>query len=439
MLKQIYISLIVIFALISCSSIVFADFEAEYEINIAKGVSKLNSKDYGDAIELFNAALKASPDDSKAMLMLGISLSRKGRLNEAEDVLKKVLNKQYETARTNYELGVVKYKEGDYASAKEYFGQAERLSGDASLNASIKLFMTDMEGGAKRKRYNLAATLGLQYDSNVPLDSKNEPRQWKHYSDMRTIFYLKGNYAIIESPLRLTAGYSFYQSLHLRLSSLNVQNHNFELKGEYSPVNKVTFEGKYNFDYTYLGSDAYSRMHTLSPSVRLMLIKNMPTKLVYSYSKRGFFDTKKTSDNNDRSGNMNSYGIEQKISLLESLYFTLGYYHEKNNTQEPGDSFRGNKYICSVNYEYAKKLTVKGRFEYYDRDYLGETEWEDPIFTINRKTRHDITRTYGVTATMPISPLLSVSLDQTFINNSSNIYFADYTRSITGIFLTARF
>lgn len=439
MFKRIYISIVAIFALAAFSSLAFAELDTEYEVNIAKGVSKLNNKDYNDAIELFSAALKLYPEDSKAMLMLGISLSRKGSLEESEEVLKKVLGKQYETARTNYELGVVKYKQGDYDSAKEFFNQAERLSEDASLNTSIKSFMADMESGDKRKKFNIAATLGLQYDSNVPIDSKTGPREWKYYSDIRTIFYLKGDYAIIESPVRLMAGYSFYQSLHHRLSSLNVQNHEFELKGEYSPVNKIMFEGKYLFDYTYLGSDAYSRMHTLSPSVRLTLIENMPTKLVYSYSKRGFFDIEKADNNNHRSGEKNSYGIEQTIPVIEGLFFNLGYYHERNNAEKAENSFKANKYICSVNYEYAKKFTVSAKAEYYDRHFSGKTEWYPSFFTTKQRNRNDITRTLGITITKPISPLLSVSFDQTFINNSSNISFTDYKRSVTGIFLTARF
>lgn len=438
MLKKIYILMIVILALVAFSSLAFAELDAEYEVNIAKGVSKLNNKDYNDAIELFNAALKSFPDDSKAMLMLGISLSRKGSLEEAEEVLKKVLGKRYETARTNYELGVVKYKQGDYDAANEYLGQAERLSEDASLNKSIKSFMADMESGDKRKRFNLSATMGLQYDSNVPLDSEEGSSEPQHQSDIRTVFYMKGDYAIIESPVRLTTGYSLYQSMHSRLSSFNIQNHQFELKGEYSPVNKVMLEGKYLFDYTYLGSDAYSRMHTLSPSVTLKLIKNMPTKLVYSFSKRAFFATEKASDNSGRNGEKHSYGIEQKIPVIKDLFLKLGYSFENNNAndEEEEESFKANKIDCSVNYNYDKKFYVSAKAEYYDRHFSGKTKWDNPVI---RRNRNDITRTFGVTITKPISPLISVSLNQTFIRNSSTISFTRYSRSITGIFLTARF
>ncbi|MEW6110361.1 MAG: tetratricopeptide repeat protein [Nitrospirota bacterium] len=444
MFRRAFLLIFIIISAIILSDISSAGIDPEYELNMSKGVSRLNSREYEDAIAIFKDILMKFPEDPDAMLMLGIAMNRKGMLTEAEEVLKKVADKQYDLPRTYYELGVIKYKKGDYAAAREYFNRSERISTDISLDSSIKAFVSDIERRQKKKRYNLKATLGLQYDSNVPLESTEKAVDRRQRADVRTVLFLKGDWMFVDSPVKAVAGYSLYQSLHHSLSDFNVSNHEFELKAAYSPVDNILLEAKYMFDYAYLGGEAYSRMHTITPSAKFTFVKNMPTRLVYEYSKRAFFDVDVADDNNNRSSDNNLFGIEQTVKATDNLLFRLAYYHDKNTARESEYSYNGNKYQVALYYAYQNKWALNAKAEYYDKNYSGDTEWAEwnddwwwwQYFS---KARHDITRTYAVSFIRPLSNCLSISLDQTFVINSSNIPFYKYERSLTGLFLTARF
>lgn len=431
----------------------YADFTPDYEVLMSRGISKIDSGEYDEAISVFREMLRANPDDTSAMLMLGIALNRKGSLTEAESTLKDVANRQYDLSRTYYELGVVYYKQGNYSASREYFKRAEQKSPEHSLTRSIAGFNSEIERRDNTKRFNLQATVGLQYDSNVTLRSSedspfvtnNSDLFGKHadeQADARAVLFLRGTVLITDAPVRTTASYSFYQSLHTHLSSYNVQNHEVELKASYSPTNRVTLELLNFLDYTFLGSEDYSKTLTFRPSVRLMLMDNMPTTLVYGYEKKNFFRIDLADNNADRSGYNTMFGIEQKITVTNNFFVTLSYYYDNNSAREEFASYVGNKYAMAAYYDYRNIWAMGARFEYYDKNYeasnitISDSFGNPAIWHINRK---DIMRTFNLFFVRPITPLLSVSFDQTFIVNSSTSASFAYDRSITGIFLTARF
>jgi Flp pilus assembly protein TadD len=72
---QIHI-IVIIMAVFLLSTTSSAEFNAAYEVSIAKGVSRMNNSDYAAAAGIFRDMLKTFPDDPKIMLVLGISLSR---------------------------------------------------------------------------------------------------------------------------------------------------------------------------------------------------------------------------------------------------------------------------------------------------------------------------------------------------------------------------
>ncbi len=444
--------------LIFVASVSYADLAPDYEVNISRGISKIDSKEYDDAVTIFREVLKTNPGDNQAMLMLGIALNRKGALREAESTLKDVANKQYDLPRTNYELGVVYYKQGKYSASKEYFKKAEQSMPDPSLTSSIAGFNADIDRREHTKRFNLQATVGLQYDSNVTLRGLGEsdfvlanPSIFKKESgekaDSRVVLFMKGSALITDAPVRTEASYSFYQSLHSSLSGFNVQNHELELKASYSPMNRVMLEAQYLLDYTFLGSDDFSKIQTLRPSIRLMLIDKMPTTLVFAYAKKNFFNSERLEDNSDRTGFNVSAGIEQKIPVTHDFFLTLSYYYDNNNAQERIARSVGNRYAASAYYDHHNLWAFGARFEYSNRNYQQMESnpvwsfkpgywWDDWTFKINRS---EITRTYEAFFVRPINQTLSVALNQTFVVNRSKEISSSYDRSITGIFLTARF
>ncbi len=444
--------------LVVMASVSYADLTPDHEVNISRGIAKIDSREYDDAAAIFREVLKTNPDDAQAMQLLGIALNRKGSLQDAESNLKVVANRQYDLARTNYELGVVYYKQGKYSAAREHFKKAEQNMPDPSLSRSIAGFTSDIERREHTKRFNLQATVGLQYDSNVNLGSYDEsafvkanPSYFEHeddaQADSRLVLFLKGSALITDAPVRTEASYSFYQSLHTSMSSYNVQNHELELKASYSPMNRVLLEAQYLLDYTFLGSEDYSNIHTLRPSIRLMLVDNMPTTLVFAYAKKNFFNSDRLLDNSDRDGFNISGGIEQKIPITHDFFLNLSYYYDNNNTRERIASYVGNKYAVSAHYDHHNLWAFGARYEYYNKNYGREESdefwsfkpghgWNYWTLKLNRS---EITRTYEAYFIRPINEILSVTASQIFVINRSKEISSSYDRSITGIFLTARF
>jgi len=441
--------------LVFTASASYADFAPDREVNLSKGIASIDSREYDDAVAIFREILKTNPDDTQAMLMLGIALNRKGALRDAESTLKDVANRQYDLARTNYELGVVYYKQGNYSAAREYFKKAEQSMPDPSLTSSIAGFNEDIENREHTKRFNLQTTAGLQYDSNVTLRGSDEDKFVKRNkglfekesadrADARVVLFLKGSALITNAPVRTEASYSFYQSLHSHISSYNVQNHEVELKASYSPMNRVLLEAQYLLDYTFLGNDDFSNIQTLRPSIRLMLIDNMPTTIVFAYAKKNFFNSERIEDNAERSGFNVSAGIEQKIPVTHDFFLTLSYYYDNNNTKDGLSSYVGNKYAVAAHYDHHNLWAMGARFEYYNKNYANtgtdiwgwNNNWDWVEWKINKS---EITRTFEAYIVRPISHTLSVTANQTFVVNSSKFSSSTYNRSITGIFLTARF
>lgn len=444
--------------LVIIASVSYADLAPDYEVNISRGIARIDSREYDDAVAIFREVLKTDPDDNQAKLLLGIALNRKGSLQDAESILKDVANRQYDPARTNYELGVVYYKQGKYSAAREHFKKAEQSMPDPSLARSIAGFNSDIEHREHTKRFSLQATAGLQYDSNVNLGGSDEssfvkanPSYFDHeddaQADSRLVLFLKGSALITDAPVRTEASYSFYQSLHTSMSSYNVQNHELELKASYSPMNRVLLEAQYLLDYTFLGSEDYSNIQTLRPSIRLMLIDNMPTTLVFAYAKKNFFNSERLPDNSGRDGFNISGGIEQKIPITHDFFLNLSYYYDNNNTRERIASYVGNKYAIAAHYDHHNLWAFGAKFEYCNRNY--ETEDYEPIWSVkpghgwdwwtSTLNRSEITRTYEAYFIRPINEMLSVTASQIFVINRSKEISSSYDRSITGIFLTARF
>ncbi|MDP2158694.1 MAG: tetratricopeptide repeat protein, partial [Nitrospirota bacterium] len=345
------------------ASVSYADLAPDYEVNMSRGIARIDSREYDVAVTIFRDVLKTNPEDTRAKLMLGIALNRKGALRDAESTLRDVANRQHDLARTNYELGVVYYKQGKYSAAKEHFKKAEQNMPDPSLAGSIAGFNADIDRREHTKRFNLQATVGLQYDSNVTLRGSGEDsfvslnswlfdKESRERSDSRAVLFLKGSALITDASVRTEASYSFYQSLHTSLSSYNVQNHGLELKASYSPMDRVMLEARYMLDYTFLGSNDFSNIQTLRPSIRLMLIDNMPTTLVFAYAKKNFFSNDQLEDNADRSGFNVSAGVEQKIPVTHNFFLTLSYFYDNNNTRDGLASYVGNKYALAAHYDH---------------------------------------------------------------------------------------
>ena len=114
--------------ILSCST-AFAQAPLDpqaYDLSIAKGLIRFSAGQYSDAERLFQAALEANPGDSRASFYLGQTLIRLNRPDAAEDIFRKLLQKDQTNGRAWLGLGMAQYNRGHYPEALASLDNAEK-------------------------------------------------------------------------------------------------------------------------------------------------------------------------------------------------------------------------------------------------------------------------------------------------------------------------
>ncbi len=90
------------------------------------GLIFLANKEIDQAIEYFNKALSIN-EREEYKLNLAIALQMKGEVEEAKEILEKLIENGYKTAEVKYNLGKIALKEGNYVEALKNFHEAWKL------------------------------------------------------------------------------------------------------------------------------------------------------------------------------------------------------------------------------------------------------------------------------------------------------------------------
>jgi tetratricopeptide (TPR) repeat protein len=86
--------------------------------------------EFRQAITYFNKSIAAKPDNSRALLMLGISYQLEGMEREALDTFGQALAADPESPQANYYFGLSLFNAGDYKGAVGYLERSAQLAPD---------------------------------------------------------------------------------------------------------------------------------------------------------------------------------------------------------------------------------------------------------------------------------------------------------------------
>lgn len=371
---------------------------------------------------------------SAVIIILIFSVPASAQTNkEAESRLKQALLTNPQDPRANLDLGIFYYNKDVYPEARDYFETVVDLAPNTEYAAEAKKYLASMDRKVE-KRWRVDTALGLQYDSNVVLNPADGPlpEGISRKSDWRALVYLKGQYDFLKKQNLLgTASYSFYQSLHSRLSDFNISQHTLGANVIYD-LPKITIKGAYTFEYILVGGDAYDFSHTVTPSVTIKEGNGLSTIVQYSYSWTKFKNADLFTDNSDRTGSNNQISIAQNIPIGRSAEAKIGYAYDNDNAREDFWDYNGNKLFVNFNFKLPRNISMDLYGEYYTKDY-------DETHPNYGKTREDIVHTYSLTLSKRLSERLSIAVGEIYIRNKSNIDAFDYKRAITSAYITARF
>ncbi|HXX82220.1 MAG TPA: tetratricopeptide repeat protein [Thermodesulfovibrionales bacterium] len=424
--------LLVIFLVFSLSVSVTA--QTTYDQYMSTGLSSLEKKDYYSSEEAFKAALKEKPDDFKATLYLGIVLDQMGR-REAEDLLKKALLMNPQDPQVNLQLGIHYFDKTVYPEARDYFETTIEVAPKTQFSATAEGYLKRMRAMEAEKRWELNVSVGGQYDSNVVLNPSGNPlpQGISHQSDWSAVFLFSGRYHLItEEKADVSAGFNFYQNLHASLWHYNVSQPIFDLTAAYNILPWLQVRGVASWEYLSVGQEEYGNDYMLAPSVVIFEGKGFSTIVDYRYRNYTFYNTQVFFDNEQRSGPDNYIGVAQIIPLSPNVQMRLGYAHDVNATQEAFWHYRGDRGAAGLSFILPYKIFVNLDSDYYIQKYRGT----DPETGANRK---DKTFTGSASVTKVLSNIFSVTLGEVYVNDNSNVSVFSYNRSITSLFLNARF
>jgi hypothetical protein len=407
--------------------------QKEYEEDISKGISSLDAGNYASAEEAFRSALREKPDDPKATLYLGITLNRKGE-KEAASHLKKALLMNPADPVTNLELGIYYYNKSIYDEAKDYFENIQELVPGSNASKDAQKYLDGIKR-QEEKPWRLDVFTGLQYDSNVVLAPKDAPMPGgiTRKSDWRGLAYLRGRYVFTATEkFAASAGYSFYRSLHSRLSDFDIMQHAAQMEAVYLPSNKVKISGLYTFEYVYVGGDGHNYLHGIAPSITISEGNGFSTTLQYRYSYAHFINSEPFPTNSDRTGSNNLIGISQHIPIGRFVEARVGYSYDKDSTREDFWDYTGNKGFLGLNVSLPKNHTLLIHGEYYKKDYDGASP-------LSGYPREDKLSSLSVAFIKDFSKKISLIVLEQYTRNKSNISVLDYERTITSLLVSMRF
>ena len=417
------------------TSIVFAELtDTAYEIAITKAVNKIENADYEGAVKDLEEVLKTRPGDEQATLYSGIALSRLGK-REAEEVLKRALSINPGNPLTNLELGIYYVNKSMYDEAGDYFENTIELAPNTEFSAKAEEYLRLLRQRGVLKRWALDILIGGQYDSNVVLNSDDNPlpEGVSRESDWRAVLYLKGGYKFIKSEkAEGSISYSLYQSLHSKLTDFNITDHLLELMGTYAISSVINLKGTYSFEHVSVGGDTYDFAHSINPSLIISEGSGFSTVIEYRYRKSHFVDSELFEDNSDRTGSNNLIGVTQHIPIGTSVIFKVGYSHDVDSTREDYWDYRGDKGIAGLQFNLPSNIYMALSGEYYNKDYKG-------INPIEGKEREDKISTASISVTKLLSNNYGITIGELYTRNKSNIEAYDYKRAITSLFFSSRF
>ncbi|MES9968945.1 MAG: tetratricopeptide repeat protein [Candidatus Thiodiazotropha sp.] len=102
-------------------------------------------KDYPQAIELYERALKINPDDVETYNDLGLSLFYIGQSQRAVEILQSGVSKQPDFQRIQLTLGFVQAQAGDKVAAATAFQKAIELGPENTVGREAKRMLSELD------------------------------------------------------------------------------------------------------------------------------------------------------------------------------------------------------------------------------------------------------------------------------------------------------
>jgi tetratricopeptide (TPR) repeat protein len=418
--------------------------EASFELGRALAAAGRDA----EALGAFERALAREPGSGSVELHRALVLRRLGRHDEAEAALERAA--QLEPALAPEVLllrGVARARQGDPLEGRRLLGEAVALDGDgeAARRARALLGAAPPPG----RRYSLMAQSGIEYDSNVTLDSglpivgTGSNRQ-----DLVSTFAAGGLVRALQSErASLTLGYRFDGTLHFDLSDYDLENHLVIASGMLRVASRATARLDTLLDYARLDDDGYAWTYALRPNVFVGLSERLGALRLHGEIGRRSYLEQPTLSSLDRDGWIWAVGLEQSAPVpgWPGARATLGGRFSQLGTDADPDllGFEGaydhSRWEGATAIEAPLPGRIRARaalglgWERYEHDNVLDFLTDGGVGTLEPEARRDWVTDASITLVRPLHRLLDLEAGWRFTHRDSNVDLYGYDRHIVGL------
>jgi tetratricopeptide (TPR) repeat protein len=430
-MKKIFACLVVVVAsfLLLTASVTYAT--DEFELYIAQGIEKINSGNFREAVELLKKSLELRPDNPEAEFYSGVAYSRVGELSRAEKMFQKIKTEEVYASNVYLELGRIYYAWKECKRTDKYLTIFKALADDdVQKGYADAMIERCYEQEDAEKPYKLNLTTGVQYDTNVILESTNPVTDEElRGDDGRAVVLINAGARVFKNrDVTAKVDYNFYQSFHFDLTRFNVHYHSIEPTIELTQSDIIRPSTGYKFEYVYFDNDTYGFSHKWFTKVNLKESEHYSIDGIYEFKENHYRDTETYTTNSDRKGHQHIYGIKQNFER-DKTKGDIHYYYDRNNAKEDEWSYSGDNVGAVVGYRLMEPLVIQVSADFTRRKHKEEY----PLFD---EKRIDEMQRYSFKIHYSVTDRIVATLSESYTRNDSNLADYDYRRNIIGLLLT---
>ena len=452
------------------------------------GQTLLRLKKYREAEALFQDLTISQPTRAQPWLGLAISQSQLGKYHEALASLEQAQKLDPQNPLVYFYQGVVSRELKAFDQSPALFSRAMALSPDltptvryytgmsyyerglldqaqiefeaaiasgepeSELSRSARAILEQRTPAPRVKQWDLNLSISGQYDTNVvllPTGIQPPPNAGiSKKDDFVMAFYARGEYRPIQTA-SWTAGfaYGFYQSLHQKLTTFDVQD-NAPSVFVQRQIGMVTARLQYAFDYVRIGQDPFLLAQAVQPIITIAETDRLFTQIQLRYQNKDFQDDR-FAGNSFRDGKNWLGGVTQYAYFANGTgHVRLGYTFDTDLTgggnppvATPGVQTNADwdykAHRLSAGLGVAEFLTLRPSlaFDYYLMDYENPNSFSADG-TIKRR---DKILYFTATIGRPLNDWLVLAAEYNYTRDQSNISVFSYARSLFALTLSSSF
>ncbi len=272
------------------------------------------------------------------------------------------------------------------------------------------------EPGPDELPVSVYVEVGGEYDNNITVDDTDTNSA---VGDFRARIRGRIGYDLYDQgDERLTARYSFFQSLHEDLTDFDLQIHGFSLRGK-TKWGKVNVGTTYRYDNISLGGNKFQDVHTIRPDIGVLVARRTYLTAFYEYRSQRF-------DNplvQERDANRHTLSSRLFFLLGQGRNVTAGYAISRHNAENDAFTYWGHTVNASLKYplsndEFASVFRL--RYRYRLKDYKAITP---SIGEVREDRRHTVRAILEV----PFSEKWQAQAEYRFVASDSNLAAVDFT------------